>query len=124
MVCRHRGQRHTGRHDNARRGGKTADENQQRQPVLAVQQGQQEDKTVRFRFRQTGDQAGQRDRHDKEIDDQQVEREQPPGKVQLGLASVLDNQHMKLPRQQDHGHRGTQNQRQPGADFGSLPQLV
>ena len=45
-------------------------------------------------------QTGDRDRHDEKIDQHEIGREQPGGAANFGLAMVLDDGDMKLPRQQ------------------------
>ena len=47
-----------------------------------------------------GQQAGDRDRHDEQVDQHQIERKQPGGAADLGFAVVLDHGDVELARQQ------------------------
>ena len=46
-----------------------------------------------------GRKTGDGERGDKEIDRDEIEREQPRGAADLGLVMVLDHRDMELPRQ-------------------------
>ena len=48
---------------------------------------------------------GDRDRHDEEIDQHEIERKQPGGAPDLGFAVVLDHRDVELARQQHDGDR-------------------
>ena len=53
-------------------------------------------------------QARGRDRHHEQIDQDEVEREQPRGAADLSLAVVLDHGNVELPRQQHDGEQRQQ----------------
>ena len=60
-------------------------------------------------------QAAERDRQHENIDQQEVEREQPDGTLEVRLVNILDNNDLELARQEDDGQTGKQDQRGPRA---------
>ena len=60
-------------------------------------------------------QAGHGDRHDEDIDEHEVEREQPGGAPHLALGIVLDHGDVELARQQNDAHEAQERDRQPRA---------
>ena len=58
-------------------------------------------------------QPGERDRQHEDVDEQQVEREQPHRLPEVALVDVLHHQHLELARQNDDGTHGEQRQRDP-----------
>ena len=58
------------------------------------------------------EQAGQRDRHDEQVDQHEIERKQPGGAPDLGLAVVLDHGDVELARQQHDGEQRQQRHRE------------
>ena len=58
-------------------------------------------------------QAGHRDRHHEQIDEDEIDRKQPGGAADLGLAVVLDDGDVELPRQQ---HDREQRQHRHGGE--------
>ena len=64
------------------------------------------------------EQAGQSDGNDEQVDQHQIEREQPGGAPDLLLAVVLDHGDVKLPRQQYDGEQRQQRHREHRAEHG------
>ena len=99
----------------ARGGGQATDKGQQRQRRLAMHQWQREHKVVGA-ARRTGpiqQQATQRNRQHKQVDQQQVERKSPDRALEVSLVHVLDHHHLELARQEDHRQHRQQHQRKP-----------
>ena len=80
-------------------------------------QGQNEHVAVDLPGREC-QQAGQCDRYDEQVDQHEIEREQPGRPPDLGLAVVLDDGDVELARQQDDGEQRQQGHRDDGAEHG------
>ena len=93
--------------DHAGRGGEPADEDQQRQRLLALGHRQRQNVRVGVDLPVAEpEQPADRDRQHEDVDDQQVEREQPACAQEVPLVDVLHNRDLPLPRQQhDREHR-------------------
>ena len=63
-----------------------------------------------------GQHAGERDRHHEQVDQHEIEREQPGRALDLGFVVVLDHRDVKLPWQQHDGDERQQRHRQHGAE--------
>ena len=117
VVADHRRQRHRLDDHHAGRRRQPADEGEQRQARLMLRHRQGQDEGVGVD--ETGgemDQPGERDRQDEQVDQQQVEREQPDRLVEMPLLDVLDDRDLELPRQADDREHRQQRQRHPVAD--------
>jgi len=53
-----------------------------------------------------GEEAGDRDGHDEDVDEDEIGREQPGGAAQFPLARILDDGHVELARQEYDGAEG------------------
>ena len=113
-VRDHDGQRH--RIDDHHGGGsrQAADERQQRDGLgtRRQRQGQHEGVGVVGALGQV-EQAGRGDGHDEQVDQDQVDREQPGGAADLLLRVVLDHGHMELPRQEEDAHEAEERHGYP-----------
>jgi hypothetical protein len=109
VVRRHDGERH-GLDDHHRgRGRKTADEGGEREQFRAGGERQREHEHVAVDApRREGHQARDRNRNDEQVDQHEVEREQPGGAAHLRFAAVLHHGDVELARQQHDRHGGEQ----------------
>jgi hypothetical protein len=55
-------------------------------------------------------QATERQRQDKNIDQQQIERKEPDCPLEMRFIDILDHHDLKLARQKDNGQTGKQDQ--------------
>ena len=62
-----------------------------------------------------GGEPGERQRDDEDVDEDEVEREQPGEPAHVLDAAVLDHRHVELARQEERGAAGEQRQRDEGA---------
>ena len=113
LIADHAGKRHAGHDDHRRRRRQAADENESRQPALAVGQRQLQDIEIGVGLRAEQQQAGGRDRHDEQVDQHQVEREQPTRRPEAGRMIVLDHGDVELARKAKKGHRRQQRGDRP-----------
>ncbi len=114
-VVRHHDGERDRFHDHHRgRRRQAADEGDQRDQFGMRGQRQRHDEHVAVdmasRKRQK---AGHRDRQHEQIDQHQIDREQPGGAADFGFAVVLDHRDVELPRQQNDGE---QRQRRHGGE--------
>ena len=63
-----------------------------------------------------GHQAGERDRHHEQVDQHQIEREQPAGAADFALAVVLHHRDVELARQQHDREERQQRRGEEGAE--------
>ena len=97
-------------------GRQPADERQQRDGLgpRRQRQGEHEGVGIEGALGQA-QQAGRGNRHHEQVDQHQVDREQPGGAADLLLRVVLDHGHMELPRQQHDAHEAEERHRDPAA---------
>ena len=117
IVRRHDGERDRLDDHHRGRGRQSADESDQRQQFGpgAQRQRQHEHVAVDEAARE-GEQAGDRDRDDEQIDQHQIERKQPGGAADFGFAAVLHHGDVELARQQhdrDGGEQRHDDERAP-----------
>ena len=95
-------------------GRQTANERQQRYGLgpRRQRQGQHEGVGIVGALGQ-GEQAGRGNGDHEQVDQNQVDREQPGGAADLLLRVVLDHGHMELPRQQDDAHEAEERHGYP-----------
>ena len=100
--------------DHAGRGREAPDEGDQRKHGLLFLHRHREHEGVgvdtAVREQQ---QPGKRDRQHEDVDEQEVQREQPHRLPEVALVDVLHHQHLELTRQYDDGPHGEQRQRDP-----------
>src|SRR3974377_878938 len=72
-------------------------------PPTNAAMGRTSQTACRGRAGREGQQTGQRDGDNKQVDRQQVERKQPRGTLDLAFIVVLYHRDMELPRQQNDG---------------------
>ena len=117
MVRDHDGERDRLDDHHRRRGGETAEEGDQRDGGSLRLQGQREDGHVPVDVaRREQDQPCKDERHDEEIDEDEVEREQPTRPLHVVERAGLDDGHVELARQQQGRECGKERQRGEGAD--------
>ena len=113
VVRHHDRQRHRLDDHHRRRRRQAADEGGDGQHVRAGLQRQRQNEHVAVDAAgRKSQQAGQRDRHHEQIDQHQIDREQPDRALDLVLIVVLDHRDVKLARQQNDGHKRQQRGRQ------------
>ena len=124
LVADH-GRHRDGLHNHHAGGGRqTAYESQHGQRVLAIGQGQREHKVFGVHVaRLKVQQAPQRDRQHKQVDQQHVQRKHPQRPAQVRLAHVLDHHDLKLPGQHQDREHGQQGQRKPLRPHARAPQI-
>ena len=114
-VRDHDGQRH--RIDDHHGGGgrQSADERQQRDGIGPGRQRQRQHEAVGIEGALgQAQQARRGDGNHEQVDQHQVDREQPGGAADLRLRVVLHHRHVELARQQQDGHQAEERHRQPG----------
>ena len=114
MVGDHGRHGHRTDHDHPHGRGKTAEKDEERQPLLAGLQGEFQHEGVGCSDRQAEQQASHGDGKDKDVDQKHVEREQPHGGADMVLVEVFDDGNMKLPRQKNDGRHRQQQVGRPG----------
>ena len=58
-------------------------------------------------------QSAEGDGQHEDVDEQEIQRKQPHGFLQMTLVDVLDHEHLELARQHDDGEHGEQGERDP-----------
>jgi len=110
-VVRHHDRQRDAFHDH--HGGRrrqTADENAEAEQMrIGFDRQRQHIHVAVGGAERKGDQAGQRDRDHEQVDGDQIERKQPARAADFGVAGVLDDADVKLPRQ--HHDRAERQQR-------------
>jgi hypothetical protein len=114
LVADHARQSHAGDDHHRSRRRQAADIDEGRQPRLAVGQRHLQHEEVGIDARAEHEQARRRDRHDEQVDQQQVEREQPARGPEAGWMAVLDHRDVELARQAEESHRRQQRRHDPG----------
>ena len=126
VVRHHDRQRHRFHDHHGGRRRQPADEGDERDQfgMGGDRQRQHEHVAVDLACRER-QQAGHGDRHHEQIDEHQIERKQPGGAADLGLAVVLDHGDVELPRQQHDGeqrqHRHREKARRAAARASAPP---
>ncbi len=115
VVRHHDGERDALHDDHGGRGGEAADEGEQRHGVGAGGERQRQHEHIAVDAT-LGEQhqAGDGDRHHEQIDQHEIDREQPRRAPHVGLVVVLDHGDVELARQQHDGEEGQQGHRDPG----------
>ncbi len=114
LVADHPRQRHAGHDHHRGRGRQAADEDEGRQPGLAVGERQLQHEEVGIDLRPQQQKAGGGDRHHEQVDQHQVGREQPARRPEARRMAVLDHGDMELARQAEEGHRRQERGDDPG----------
>ena len=98
IIRDHRAQRHRFDNHHAGRGRKATQKDEQRQPHLSLGHGQGNHKGIGINTAtdRKVQQATKGNREDKEIDHQQIEREEPDRLVQMAFVYIFDHRHLKL----------------------------
>ena len=103
-------------HPGSRR--EAADEDEERQPGVAMGHGQGQDVAVRVHpARAEGQHPRQGNGDDEEVDEKQIQREQPDGALDMALVADLHHRHLKLPRQE---HDRQPRQQRDGEPIGEV----
>ncbi len=105
IVTDHGRNRDTGHNHHPGTGRQTTDKGKYRQPVLPTEQRQGQNKGIGINRRVMAkhEQTGNRDRHDKDIDRNQIGRKQPARAGQVAAVIIFNKGHMELARQTENG---------------------
>ena len=85
---------------------------------MPCEQRDGEDVEVGGRLAPDDRQTGERDRQDEQVDQNQIEREEPGRRAQFALAAVFDDCDVELARQQYDGEAAQHREDQPGRGRG------
>ena len=120
VVAHHGAERHRLDDDHAGRRGKSADEGKQRNRLLVLghRQGQHERVGVHAPLREV-EQAAERDRQHEDVDQQEIEREEPDRLFDVALVDVLDHEHLELSGQDENRQHGEHGERDPARVAGA-----
>ncbi len=129
QIVTHHGRNRDARYDHhAGTGRQPADKGNNRQPVLPAQkrQGQNECIGIDLWLVPEHEQAGNGNRHDKDIDRHQIGRKQPARTSEIAAVIIFNKGHMELARQTEHRKGGKQRRNkemrcQPGIGPEKLP---
>ena len=113
LVADHPRQRHASHDHHRGRSRKPADENEGRQPAIAVGERQLQHEKVGADLRSEEQQPCRRDRHNEQVDQNEIERKQPARRLEARWMAVLDHRDMELARQAEEGHRRQERHHQP-----------
>ena len=114
VVADHRRQRDRLDDHHRCRGGEAADEHDERQPLEPFAHRQRQHERVGIDAAAgEAHQAPKRDRQDKQIERERIERQEPNCLADMTLADVLDDADLELPRKAHHRERRDEHQRHP-----------